>query len=171
MKRTRETFHPLSRLLHWLMALLIVAMLFIGVSMVADLSPWHTVLIGVHKVIGVSLLVLVLVRLGVRLKYGAPALPADLPLLQRFAAKASHVVLYGLMLAMPLIGWGMQSAGGYPMPLHLPALLPHDLALYGLLRQAHGGLAYLLFAMVLVHLAAALFHGLIRRDGVLRSML
>ncbi|MNJ80011.1 hypothetical protein D3C77_782370 [compost metagenome] len=64
----------------------------------------------------------------------------------------------------------MQSAGGYPLPLQLPALLPHDLQLYALLRQAHGWLAYVLFATVLVHLGAALVHGLVRRDGVLRSM-
>jgi cytochrome b561 len=166
----RTHFHPLARLLHWLMAILILAMLFIGVSMVGDLSPRHTVLIGVHKVIGVALLVLVLIRIGVRLKLGAPALPDDLPALQRFAAHASHLLLYGLMLAMPLIGWGMQSAGGYPLPLHLPALLPHDIKLYAVLRTAHGWLAYLLFATVLLHLAAALFHGLVRRDGVLRSM-
>ncbi|MDD0973450.1 cytochrome b [Pseudomonas fontis] len=171
MSRSGEHFHPLSRLLHWLMALLILAMLFVGVSMVGDLSPRHTLLVGIHKLIGLALLVLVLIRIGVRLKYGAPALPGDLPALQRLAAKASHWLLYALMLAMPLIGWGMLSAGGYPIPLHLPALLPHDLKLYAVLRLAHGWLAYLLFATVLVHLAAALVHGLIRRDGVLRSML
>ncbi|MNG99106.1 hypothetical protein D3C79_582690 [compost metagenome] len=74
------------------------------------------------------------------------------------------------MLAMPLIGWGMLSASGNPLPWQLPAILPHDLQLYAVLRRAHGGLAYLLFATVLVHLGAALVHGLVRRDGVLRSM-
>ncbi|MNF13108.1 hypothetical protein D3C80_2148300 [compost metagenome] len=64
----------------------------------------------------------------------------------------------------------MLSAGGYPLPLNLPALLPHDLQLYALLRMAHSWFAYLLFATVLLHLAAALVHGLVRRDGVLRSM-
>ena len=99
-----------------------------------------------------------------------PPLPTDISTPQRLAAGASHLLLYALMLAMPLIGWGMLSAGGYPLPLQLPALLPHDLKLYSALRQAHGWLAYLLFATVLVHLAAALVHGLVRRDGVLRSM-
>ncbi len=163
-------FHPLARLLHWLMAVLILAMLFVGVSMISDLSPRHTWLLSLHKAIGLALLLLVLVRIVLRLAVPHPPLPADLPTVQRLAAGASHLLLYGLMLAMPLIGWGMLSAGGYPLPLHLPALLPHDLQLYAVLRQAHGWLAYVLFATVLVHLGAALVHGLVRRDGVLRSM-
>lgn len=163
-------FHPLARLLHWLMAVLIVAMLFIGVSMVVDLSPRHTWLISLHKAIGLALLVLVVVRIITRLTFAPPPLPSDLPRLQQWAAKASHLVLYALMLAMPLIGWGMLSAAGNPIPLHLPALLPHDLQLYAVLRTLHGVLAYVLFATVLMHLAAALMHGLVRRDGVLRSM-
>ncbi len=163
-------FHPLARLLHWLMALLILAMLFVGVSMVVDLSPRHTVLISLHKAIGLALLVLVVVRIAMRLTLPHPPLPSDLPPLQRLAASASHLLLYALMLAMPLIGWGMLSAGGYPLPLHLPALVPHDLQLYAVLRRAHGWLAYVLFATVLVHLGAALIHALIRRDGVMRSM-
>ncbi|MEG1629181.1 cytochrome b [Pseudomonas sp.] len=163
-------FHPMARLLHWLMAVLIVAMLFIGVSMIADLTPRHTWLLGLHKAIGLALLLLVLVRIVLRMTLPHPPLPADLPTVQRLAAGASHLLLYGLMLAMPLIGWGMLSAGGYPLPLHLPALLPHDLTLYALLRRAHGWLAYVLFATVLVHLGAALVHALVRRDGVLRSM-
>ncbi|MEE3635800.1 cytochrome b/b6 domain-containing protein [Pseudomonas sp. AL 58] len=164
------SFHPLLRGLHWLMALLILSMLFIGVGMISDLSPRHTLLVSVHKLVGLALLVLVLIRIGVRMCVGSPALPSDLPPAQRWAAKASHLVLYGMMLAMPLLGWGMLSAGGYPLPLQLPALLPQDIRVYAVLRQAHGWLAYLLFATVLLHLAAALVHGLIRRDGVLRSM-
>ncbi|WP_442113687.1 cytochrome b [Pseudomonas sp. NUPR-001] len=163
-------FHPLARLLHWLMAVLIVAMLFVGVSMIADLSPRHTWLLSLHKAIGLALLVLVLVRIGVRLTVPHPPLPADLPAVQRLAAGASHLLLYALMLAMPVIGWAMLSAGGYPLPLQLPAIVEHDLTLYARLRQAHGWLAYLLFATVLVHLGAALVHALVRRDGVLRSM-
>ncbi|WP_060507434.1 cytochrome b [Pseudomonas sp. NBRC 111124] len=165
-----EVFHPWARLVHWLMAILIICMLFIGVSMVGDLSLRHPLMVELHKATGLALLVLVIVRIALRLTLPHPPLPADLPALQRFAAGASHLLLYGLMLAMPLLGWAMLSAGGYPRPLQLPAIVPHDLQLYAVLRQAHGWAGYLLFATVLVHLGAALMHALVRRDGVLRSM-
>ncbi|MBH3371786.1 cytochrome b [Pseudomonas juntendi] len=165
-----EAFHPLARALHWLMAVLILAMLFIGVTMVADLSLRHPVLISLHKATGLALLVLVVLRIGVRLAVPPPPLPADLPTGPRGAAGASHLALYGLMLAMPLLGWAMLSAGDYPRPLGLPAIAPHNLQLYAVLRQAHGWAGYLLFATVLVHVGAALMHAWVRRDGVLRSM-
>ncbi|MBB3272719.1 cytochrome b [Pseudomonas monteilii] len=165
-----KAFHPFARLLHWLMAVLILAMLFIGVSMVADLSPHHPVLISLHKATGLALLVLVVLRIAVRLAVPHPPLPQALPTLQRRAAGASHLLLYALMLAMPLLGWAMLSAGDYPRPLGLPAIAPHNLQLYAVLRQAHGWAGYLLFATVLVHVAAALMHAWVRRDGVLRSM-
>lgn len=165
-----QAFHPFARVLHWLMAVLILAMLFIGVSMVADLSLRHPVLISLHKATGLALLVLVVLRIAVRLTLPHPPLPNDLPKLQRWAAGASHLLLYGLMLAMPLLGWAMLSAGDYPRPLGLPAIVPHNLQLYAVLRQAHGWAGYLLFATVLVHVGAALMHAWVRRDGVLRSM-
>jgi cytochrome b561 len=96
-------------------------------------------------------------------------------LLQRIAAKASHVLLYALMFIMPLLGWGMLSAAPYPIVLYgslrLPPILPQDPALYALLRQLHTDFAYFLFAVFLAHLGAALLHGLIRRDGVFESMM
>ncbi|HEE9760063.1 TPA: cytochrome b [Pseudomonas putida] len=165
-----QAFHPFARVLHWLMAVLILAMLFIGVSMVADLSLRHPVLISLHKATGLALLVLVVLRIAVRLTLPHPPLPNDLPKLQRWAAGASHLLLYGLMLAMPLLGWAMLSAGDYPRPLGLPAIAPHNLQLYAVLRQAHGWAGYLLFVTVLVHVGAALMHAWVRRDGVLRSM-
>ncbi|HCP31130.1 MAG TPA: cytochrome B [Pseudomonas sp.] len=147
-----------------------MAMLFIGVSMVTILSVRHPVLVSLHKGTGLALLVLVIARIIVRLSIPHPPLPQDLPAVQRLAAGASHLLLYGLMLAMPLLGWAMLSAGGYPRPLDLPAIAPHDVQLYAVLRQAHGWAGYLLFATVLVHVGAALMHAWVRRDGVLRSM-
>jgi cytochrome b561 len=174
MTRNRQHFSPLARFFHWTMAPLIVAMLFIGVGMVATVSRAHDTLIAIHKPLGIALLLLVLLRMSVRLRRGSPPLPGDMPALQRLAARASHVVLYALMVAMPLIGWAMLSAAGYPLtlvgPLHLPPIAPHNVALFAVLRGLHTWLAFALFGTVLLHLAAALFHGLIRRDGVFSSM-
>ncbi|ACB94913.1 cytochrome b [Beijerinckia indica] len=166
-------FHGLSRALHWIMAVLILAMLFIGVSMVSRLADYHW-LVSLHKPIGIAILVLAAIRWGNRFVHPAPPLPKSIPAWQQRAALASHLMLYSLMFAMPLIGWAMLSAGDYPItlfgPLHLPAILPPRPALYALLRQTHTILAYLLFSVILAHVAAALFHALIRRDGVFSSM-
>ncbi|WP_342595835.1 cytochrome b [Salinicola lusitanus] len=172
--RTAVTFSLPARLLHWLMAIMILTMLFVGVGMVATVSERHVWLVQLHKPLGIAILALVIVRLLVRWRYGTPALPADLPPWQRLSAHLSHWMLYALMLAMPLIGWTMLSAGGYPVTLFagvtLPDLVSPSPTLYSALRFAHTWLALSLFALILLHLAAALYHGLIRRDGVLASM-
>lgn len=166
-------FTALSRILHWGMAVLVLAMLFIGIGMVATVSERYALLVSIHKPLGVLILLLVVIRIANRL-FNPPPLPRHLPAWQKLAAKASHLVLYALMVAMPLIGWAMLSAAGYPIvlygPLHLPPILPHDDALYAALRSAHTLLAYLLFATILAHLGAALMHTLIHRDGVFASM-
>jgi cytochrome b561 len=170
---TTQHFPLLSRALHWLMAVLILAMLFVGVAMVSSLSDYHR-LVSIHKPIGILILVLVAIRLVNRLVDPPPPLPAGMPAILRFLAHASHWLLYALMFALPLIGWGMLSAAGYPIALvgsfHLPAILPHDAALYAILRPLHTVLAFALFAAFLVHLGAALTHALIFRDGVFESM-
>lgn len=174
MTPTHTHFSLLQRLLHWTMALLILTMLFVGIGMVATVSQAHDTLIAIHRPLGVAIFLLVLLRIGVRLRRGSPPLPEDMPALQRSVAKLSHLVLYALMLAMPLIGWSMLSAEGYPVTLfgglHLPAIVPHDVRLFALLRALHTYLAIALALTVLGHLAAALFHGLILRDGVFSSI-
>jgi cytochrome b561 len=166
-------FSSPQRVLHWTMAAAIFLMLFIGIGMVSTVKPAHLTLLSIHKPLGIAILILVIVRLIVRLTRGTPPLPSDLPPLMKFAAHASHWALYALMFAMPLIGWGMLSAAGDPVVvagIHLPSILPMDGAMHGVLRQAHSWLALVLFALVLGHLAAALYHALIRRDGVFESM-
>lgn len=166
-------FSTTARWLHWSMAVMIVSMLFIGVGMVTSISarPW---LIDVHRPLGIAILLMAVLRLRHRLRHRPPALPSTLPRWQKIAAQASHWLLYGLMLAMPLIGWAMLCAGGLPVrissSLALPPILPQDVVWYAALRAAHGWLAYLLFATVLLHLSAALVHAWIRRDGVFQAM-
>jgi cytochrome b561 len=159
-----QRFTPLQRLLHWLMAFCILAMLFIGVGMVSTVAPKYLPLVSIHKSLGIAILGLALIRLAVRLRYGAPLLAAHL----------SHYALYILMIAMPLIGWAMLSAAAYPVVLYggvrLPPILPQSDSLHTLLWNAHFYLAFLFFALILMHLAAALFHALVRRDGVFETM-
>ncbi|MDQ2822102.1 MAG: cytochrome b/b6 domain-containing protein [Pseudomonadota bacterium] len=166
-------FNLLARVLHWSMAAAIFAMLFVGAAMVISLGN-RTQLLDLHRPLGLAILLLALVRLANRLRHPPPPLPADLPRIQVWAATASHWILYALMLAMPLIGWAMLSAGGYPIVVWdgfpLPAIAPHNAALYGFLRPLHGVLAYLLFFTILGHLGAALFHAWVRRDDVFAQM-
>jgi cytochrome b561 len=174
MSSVRLRFTVLQRLLHWVMAICILAMLFVGVGMVSTITPKYLTLVSIHKPLGIAILVLALIRLAVRLRRGAPPLPADLPEPMKLAAHLSHYALYALMIGMPLIGWAMLSAAAYPVVLyggvHLPAILPQSDSLHTLLWDAHFYLAFVLFALVLMHVAAALFHALVRRDGVFESM-
>jgi cytochrome b561 len=174
MIRITQRFTPLQRALHWLMAACILAMLFIGVGMVSSIAPKYLSLIAIHKSLGALILILALIRLGVRWRYGAPPLPADLPVPMKLAAELSHYILYALMIAMPLLGWGMLSAANYPVVLfggmHLPMILPQSESLHTALWNAHFYLAFAFFAIVLLHLAAALFHALVRHDGVFEAM-
>jgi cytochrome b561 len=157
------------------MAAMVLTMLFIGVGMVSTVSGRYHALVSIHRPLGIAIFVLVLIRLVNRWLHPGPPLPAHLNSLERFAAKASQVVLYALMIAMPLVGWGMLSAAPYPIVLagsvHLPPILPHSAALYAILRRAHTVLAYAFFATFLAHFGAALVHGLIYRDGVFTSMM
>ncbi len=171
---TEQRFTPVQRVIHWLMAICILAMLFIGVGMVSTVMPDYLTLVAIHKPLGIAILVLVLLRLAVRARAGTPPLPHDLPEPMRLAAHLSHYALYAAMLALPLIGWGMLSAAPYPVVLfgavHLPPILPQSEQLHALLWTAHRLIALAFFALILLHIAAALFHALVRRDGVFEAM-
>ncbi|WP_417690271.1 cytochrome b [Pseudidiomarina sp.] len=170
-----KNFSRSARWLHWSMALILLSLLFAGLTMVRSLEPWQLPLLQLHKSFGFAALVLVLVRLVVRMRHAAPPLPADLAKWQRASARVSHVLLYLCMLAMPVSGYLMQNAAGRPIEVFglftLPPLLEVDLALYGILRELHGWVAFSFILLILLHVGAALQHGLIRRDGVLQSML
>lgn len=166
-------FAFLSRLLHWLMAAMLLAMLFIGVSMVASLGDYHR-LVAIHRPLGIMILILAVVRLINRMCTTLPPFPPTMSPRGRFLASVSERLLYTLMFALPLVGWGMLSAGHYPIvmfgPAHLPPILPANPTLYAILRKAHTILAYLLFATFLFHLSTVLFHTIIVRDRLLDRM-
>jgi cytochrome b561 len=170
---TDRQFTAFSRLLHWVMAAMVLTMLCIGVAMVASLANYH-VLVSIHRPLGIAILILVVVRFINRLFNPPPPLPATMSRAERLAAKASEITLYALMFVLPLVGWGMLSAARYPIvlygSLHLPAILSPDPALYAVLRKAHTVLAYLFFFLFLAHFGAILVHTLIVRDGILKRM-
>ena len=174
MTTTRKRFTAPQRLLHWLMAICILSMLFIGVGMVSTITTRYLTLVQIHKPLGIAILVLALIRLTLRIIYGAPELPADLPEPLKLAAISSQYIFYLLMIGMPLIGWAMLSAAAYPVVLfggvHLPAILPVSPSLHTLLWRAHHYLGFAFFAVILAHVAGILFHKLVRNDGIFETM-
>jgi cytochrome b561 len=166
-------FTLLSRILHWLMAAMLLTMLFIGVSMVSSLGNYHR-LVAIHRPLGTMILILAAIRLANRMFTTLPPFPITMSRQERFVATASERLLYTLLFALPLVGWGMLSAGRYPIviygSLHLPPILPAIPALYAVLHKTHTLLAYLLFVTFLAHLGAVLFHTLILRDRLLNRM-
>jgi cytochrome b561 len=173
MATERRQFAPLSRLLHWTMAAMILTMLCIGVTMVASLANYH-MLVSIHRPLGIAILILAAIRFVNRKLTSLPPFPPTMSHMERRAAAASEYAMYFLMFALPLVGWGMLSAARYPIVLygsvHLPFILPHDAMLYAVLRKAHTILAYLFFAAFLAHFGAILYHTLVVRDGMLSRM-
>ncbi|WP_077000534.1 cytochrome b [Variovorax sp. KK3] len=173
MSNIRLQFTLVQRLLHWSMAIGVLTMLFVGVGMVATVDRAYLALVEFHKTLGIAVLLLAVLRLIVRWRNGAPALPSSMPEPMKIAAKLSHLAFYALMIAMPLIGWSMLSAADYPVVvagIRLPSILPPNPELHSLLWAVHRTFAFCLFALFLLHLAAALFHAWVRRDGVFETM-
>jgi len=164
-----------SRSLHWLIAALLVAMAYLGLSMTElpnGIDKLKTY--ALHKSLGITLLALGLLRLLWRWRAGAtPHAPG--PPWQRRAAQATHAALYGLLLAIPLSGWAFNSAANFALRwfgwFNLPRLVPVDPVLKALFRETHEWLFWILAALVLAHVAAALKHHYIDRDEVLTRML
>lgn len=173
MARNPNQFAWQSRILHWLMAAMLLAVLFIGVAMVASLGNYHR-LVAIHRPLGIMILILAAIRLVNRMFTTLPPFPPTMSVMEQKIASASERLLYALMFALPLVGWGMLSAGHYPIvmfgPVHLPAILPANPTLYAILRKTHTVLAYLLFLTFLAHLGGVLFHQLIIRDRILNRM-
>jgi cytochrome b561 len=163
--------------LHWLMALLIVAGFGLGVTMVdiPGLTPTKLKYFSWHKWLGVTVLGLACLRLLWRLTHPAPPHPSGLPAWQQKTAAALHGLLYLLIFAVPLSGYFYSLASGVPVVylgvLPLPVLIGADPALKPVLKLLHYSLNMTLLAAVCLHVVATLHHQLIRRDGVLTRML
>jgi cytochrome b561 len=162
-------------LLHWLIAAVILSNLVLGLYMTdLAISPTKLRLYSYHKWTGVSIFLLVVIRILWRLTHRPPALPHHMPSWERTAASVSHGVLYLLTLAVPLTGWLFSSAKGFKTVwfgvLPIPDLIAKDLVLADVLKAWHENLNYLMAALVVLHVAAALKHHLWDRDDVLARM-
>ncbi|MEW6707374.1 MAG: cytochrome b [Pseudomonadota bacterium] len=159
---------------HWLLALMIIASFAVGTYMVdLPVSPQRLKLYNWHKWAGVTILALSALRLLWRLTHRPPA-DLDMPAWQRQAAHATHWALYALFFAVPLVGWAYSSAAGFPIVLYgmvpLPDFVSPDKALAEAIKPWHGRLAWLLALLVVLHVAAALKHHFVDRDGLLLRM-
>lgn len=162
--------------LHWLIALGFIGTFALGFYMQdLPLSPNKLQLYSWHKWAGISLLLLAIVRLAWRMSNPAPALPNDMGSLTRLAAHVGHWVLYGLMFAIPISGWLMSSAQGFPVVwfgiFTLPDLVPSNETLGSVFKTAHILLNYTLVLMLIGHVGAALHHHFIKKDTVMSRML
>ena len=176
LKNTPERWGGVSQTLHWLIALLILGMGTVGLVM-GELprTPKYFWVYTLHKSFGVTVLALMLLRLGWRLYAGTPA-PLPGPRWQRWAANATHALIYVLAFAIPLSGWLYDSASGLrPFKFfglfNMPKLVAPDDALKALTHELHEWGFWALLALVLAHAGAALWHHLFRRDATLARML
>jgi len=160
--------------LHWLLGLAILGSFIVGVYM-SDLpvSPQRLKLYNWHKWAGICILALSAVRLLWRLTHRPPE-DVPMPAWQRRASHAVHIALYVLFFAVPLAGWAYSSAAGFPIVvfgvLPLPDFVPANKELAEAIKPLHKILAFTMAALVLAHVAAALKHHFIDRDGLLHRM-
>lgn len=178
---SQPTPHPVENYtrtavgLHWIIAGLIACNFSLGL-VVSDLpfSPKKLEWLAYHKWLGITLLALLLLRAMWRLLHRPPALP-PMPAWQQFGAKLSHGLMYTLMFVIPLSGWTFSSANGYQVVylklIPLPNLVAKNKLLAETLGDIHASFAWLLFYVLLLHVAAALKHHFLDHDETLRRML
>ena len=175
-RNTRAAWGTPARWLHWIVAALVLAQFALGwVAVSLRVSPLKLDLFVWHKSIGLVVLALVVARIFWRLANPSPAPPAATPAWERRAARASHVLLYAVVIAMPLTGWILNSAANVPFRwfrlVPLPAIVAPGEQTAELAARAHLALFVVLAALLAVHVGAALWHHFVRRDDVLTRML
>lgn len=176
MRDATNGYRTPARLLHWGMAILVLATVPAGFVMVQEGLDRATqnALFIFHKNVGVLLLLLILVRLAYRATHPAPPLPPGLPRWQALAARGTHVALYALLLVMPIAGYVRVRAGGFPIEaldaMGAPSLVPRSDALAEVAKTVHFYGALAIAAVIALHVGAALQHGIVRKDGVFSRM-
>ena len=173
---TAPAYTMTARILHWVMAILIVAMIPLGFVIANDWGgPLQEPLYDLHRSVGALITPLVLLRLIWRWTHPPALLPGDIPEIERFAAHATHWCLYALLIAQPLIGWIATSAYRAPITVlgrfELPPIWPENRPFSEQLFAVHDLLGTVIAGLVAAHIAAALFHHFVRRDGILLRMI
>ena len=176
---TENSYGAAAIALHWLMAAILIALIVVGLYMVqlpdVGFDTTKIRLILYHKEVGILVLALVMLRLAWRVTNALPRLIEDLPDWQKIAARFVHLCFYGLMFALPITGWLMSSAAGFPVSLfglfYLPDLIPYDDYLSQVFIAVHKWLGYALIPLIIVHAGAALRHHFVLKDDTLRKML
>jgi cytochrome b561 len=176
LKNSTSRFGVIAQLLHWTIVALIITQYVLATR--AENLPRGMAKLSVlaqHKSVGITVLALALVRLAWRWLNEVPAESASMPRWQKHAARASHILLYGLILLIPLSGWLMSSAKAYTVSwfglVTLPDLVGQDEGLFNFFLKTHHALVFILFCVAILHALAALKHHFIDRDNVLRRML
>lgn len=173
---TAGAYDGVQKSLHWLILALLVAQFLIAYTMpdVPNGQP-PTQLVNAHLTIGITILVVMLVRLGYRLTHSVPETPKDSPRWERAAALATHYAFYFFLIVMPIAGWAWASAKGWPITIFgfipLPHILPEGSPLRPLAARAHIYDSYAVLALFALHALAALRHRFIKHDHVLQRML
>jgi cytochrome b561 len=176
LKNTADRWGSISQLLHWTIAALIVYMGYLGLTM-GDLpnGPAKIQTYALHKSIGITILGLVALRLSWRLFAGSPVHVAGTPAWQQRIAGLTHLAIYGLLFAIPLSGWVLNSAAGFPLQwfhlVNLPHIVDRNHDLHELAEEAHELMFWGLALLVVMHAGAAFYHHLFQRDATLARML
>jgi cytochrome b561 len=171
-----EKYPAALRILHWLMALAFVFLYVVGIIM-ADLEksdPLRPQLFGLHKSVGVLVIVLLAIRLTVRLRSAVPSLPISFRQWESASAHWGHRALYLLMIVTPWVGWADSNLHGKPVKLFglaLPKIFPTVEGIGSIPGDVHGVLAYTLLGLVAVHVAAVIKHRFFDSDDVLRRII
>ena len=173
-KNTANTYGSVAKFFHWTIALLVICMLIFGYFLGDINKEYQPVAYNVHKLTGLTILTLMILRLLWRFTNPTPALPFNMPTRQVIAARTSHFLLYATALSMPIAGWVGSSAAGRPPHIgDVNLLLPVEKseALVDTALNLHGTLAIIIIVLLSIHVLAALYHHLIKCDNILRRML
>ena len=176
LKNTFQTFGTVAKSIHWLMTILIITMLAVGLIMAnMENTPDKFKLIGLHKAIGIVVLFLAALRLGWKIMNVSPVLPDTIGRITKLGAHLSHFAIYVLMFAIPITGWLMSSAAGFPVSMFglfvMPDLITPDKEFGRYVRDLHGTLAWILIGLIVLHVLAALLHHFYYKDNILTRML